>query len=91
MPSLTQWPESYYAQTHLQVIRESNGDYEVAFDNNEGGYNFQKSFSRREFILFYQDYDRLIAIQNTLFRAGLIYKLVDLQPFVSPSSRSVKF
>ncbi len=68
------------AYSHSQyVIRESNGDYEVAFDNNEGGYNFQKSFSRREFLLFYQDYDRLMAIQNTLFRAGLIYKLVDLQ------------
>ncbi len=67
-----------YSHIHY-IIQKSNGDYEVTFDNNEGGYNYQKTFSRREFILFYQDYDRLLAIQNTLFRTGLIYKLVDLQ------------
>jgi hypothetical protein len=62
---------------HLKVL--NNGDYEIDFHNTERGYKFRTKFTRRDFFLFYRDYDRLLAIQKVLLQAGLIYKLMEIQ------------
>lgn len=67
-----------YSHGHY-VINKNNGDYEIDFHNTERGYNFRTKFTRRDFFLFYRDYDRLLAIQKVLLQAGLIYKLMEMQ------------
>jgi len=53
-------------------ITEVNMDYIIHFKNNEQGYNFDKTFTKKEMMLFYQDYDRLIMIQTLLLNSALI-------------------
>lgn len=53
-------------------ITEVKEDYIIHFKNNEQGYNSDKSFTTKEMMLFYQDYDRLIAIQTLLLNSALI-------------------
>jgi hypothetical protein len=54
------------------TINKRDGRYVIHFKNTEGGYNFEKTFTETDAMLFYQDYARLIAIQTLLLNSVLI-------------------
>jgi hypothetical protein len=53
------------------TIEYSDKGFKIHFQNSEQGYNFDKSFTEKELLLFYQDYDRLIAVQTLLLNSAL--------------------
>jgi hypothetical protein len=53
------------------TIEYSDKGFKIHFQNSEQGYNFDKSFTEKELLLFYQDYDRLIALQTLLLNSAL--------------------
>ena len=53
-------------------ITQIKNDHILNFNNKEQGYNFVKSFMKKEMLFFYQDYDRLIMIQTLLLNSALI-------------------
>ena len=54
------------------VINKRDKRYVIHFKNTEDGYNFDKTFTEKDMLLFYQDYDRSIAIQTLLLNSALI-------------------
>ena len=48
------------------------GYYEIHFKNLEQGYQFDKTFTQRELLYFYEDYYKLIAIQALLLDSTLL-------------------
>lgn len=59
------------SHAHFTINNVSTG-YKIHFKNTEEGYNFDRIFSEKDILLFYQDYVRLIAIQTTLLNSALI-------------------
>jgi hypothetical protein len=53
------------------TIEYSDKGFKIHFQNSEQGYNFDKSFTEKELLLFYQYYDRLIAVQTLLLNSAL--------------------
>ena len=60
------------SHAHFTINDTGNGYYEIHFKNFEQGYRFDKTFTQKELLYFYQDYDRLIAIQTLLLDSALI-------------------
>jgi len=56
---------------HFTISKLGKG-YKIHFKNTEQGYNFEKVFTEKELSLFYQDYERSIAIQTVLLNTTLI-------------------
>ena len=60
------------SHAHFMINDTGKGYYEIHFKNLEQGYQFDKTFTQRELLHFYQDYDRLIAIQALLLDSALL-------------------
>ena len=60
------------SHAHFTINDTGNGYYEIHFKNFEQGYRFDRTFTQKELLYFYQDYDRLIAIQTLLLDSALI-------------------
>jgi hypothetical protein len=60
------------SHAHFTINDTGSGYYEIRFKNFEHGYRFDKTFTQKELLYFYQDYDRLIAIQTLLLDSALI-------------------
>jgi hypothetical protein len=58
------------SHAHFSVDYSDKG-YKIHFQNSEDGYSFDKAFTEEELLLFYQDYDRLIAVQTLLLNSAL--------------------
>jgi hypothetical protein len=54
------------------IINKKDKGYMIHFKNTEEGYNFDKTFTEKDMLFFYQDYDRSIAIQTLLLNSALI-------------------
>jgi hypothetical protein len=59
------------SHAHFVINKRGNG-YLIHFKNSEDGYNFDKTYTEKDMLLFYQDYDRAIAIQTLLLNSALI-------------------
>jgi hypothetical protein len=58
------------SHAHFSIDYSDKG-YKIHFQNSKDGYNFDKVFTEKELLLFYQDYDRLIAVQTLLLNSAL--------------------
>jgi hypothetical protein len=54
------------------IINKRDMGYMIHFNNTEEGYNFDKTFTEKDMLFLYQDYDRSIAIQTLLLNSALI-------------------
>lgn len=60
------------------VITNDSNDFTVHFNNTEDGYIFQKTYSRKELLNFYEDYDRVTNIVSRLLNVRLLYSFLNL-------------
>jgi hypothetical protein len=60
-----------------EIVKDQNNDWLVKFDNSKKGYNFHKTFTRKEFQRFFDDFSLLFKIQ-----LHLMYTL-ELLPLLS--------
>jgi hypothetical protein len=58
------------------AIHNKGGVYLIRFKNKEKGYNFVKTFTGTQLLLFYQDYTRLIVIQTLLLNSALLMEFL---------------
>jgi hypothetical protein len=47
---------------HWEIIKDNNNDWSIQFDNTEKGYNFHKTFTRKEFHRFFDDFSMLFKL-----------------------------
>lgn len=60
------------------VITNDSNDFTVHFNNTEDGYIFQKTYSRKELLNFYEDYDRVTNIVSRLLNVRLLFSFLNL-------------
>jgi hypothetical protein len=68
------------AASHARFVikNDLNGDFAIHFNNTEDGYGFQRIYSRKELLNFYQDYDRMTIITSRLLNVRLLYSFLNL-------------
>ena len=68
------------ATAHARFIIENDsmGDFKVRFSNLAKGYSFNETYSRKELIFFYQDYDRMTIIHSRLLTIRSLYSYLNL-------------
>lgn len=68
------------ATAHARFIirRDYVGDFAIHFNNTDDGYSFQRVYSRKELLNFYQDYDRMTIITTRLLVIRLLYSFLNL-------------
>lgn len=54
---------------HWEIIKDNNNDWSIQFDNTEKGYNFHKTFTRKEFQRFFDSFSMLFKLQLHLMYA----------------------
>lgn len=69
------------AHAKFKIYKES-GDLVIDFNNTDQGYRFQRRYSRKELLHFYQDYDRLTNNHVQLLTIRLLYAFLNMN-FVS--------
>jgi hypothetical protein len=71
------------AHAKFKIEKDSTGDFIICFNNIDEGYSFQKTFSRKDLLNFYQDYDRMTIIHTQLLTIRLLYSFLNMN-FVYP-------
>jgi hypothetical protein len=66
------------AHARFKIENDSMGDFNVRFSNTGKGYSFKNTYSRRELLLLYQDYDRMTIIHSRLLTIRLLYAYLNL-------------
>jgi hypothetical protein len=68
------------ATAHAKFIikNDPSGDFIIDFNNTELGYSFQNTFSRKQLLQFYQDYDRMTTIYTQLLSIRLLSSFLNL-------------
>ncbi|HKI08672.1 MAG TPA: hypothetical protein VKA09_09780 [Nitrososphaeraceae archaeon] len=68
------------ATSHARFVIKNDpaGDFVIHFNNAEDGYAFQRIYSRKELLNFYQDYDRMTIITSRLLNVRLLYSFLNL-------------
>jgi hypothetical protein len=68
------------ATAHARFIIEndSTGDFMIHFNNTGYGYSFHKTYSRKELLYFYQDYDRITIIYTRLLIIRTLYSYLNI-------------
>jgi succinate dehydrogenase flavin-adding protein (antitoxin of CptAB toxin-antitoxin module) len=65
------------AHARFDIISAS-GDFAVHFKNTEDGYAFERTYSRKELLDFYEDYDRMTLIVSRLLYLRLLHSFLNL-------------
>jgi hypothetical protein len=60
----------------MQEIYSTDEDYLIKFNNQEEGWNFNKTFTRVNLLFFYQDLDRLYRLYMWLCSLKLLYSFL---------------
>jgi hypothetical protein len=66
------------AHAKFRIENNSTDDFIISFNNTDEGYSYQKTFSRKDLLGFYQDYDRMITIHTRLLTIKLLYSLLNM-------------
>ncbi len=57
-------------------IKSIDNSIEVHFNNQEKGYDFTKEMTKRDLLVFYQDFDRMTVIQSKLLSLALLITFI---------------
>jgi hypothetical protein len=66
------------AHARFIIEKDSSGDFAISFNNTGGGYSFHKTYSRKELLYFYQDYDRMTIIYTRLLIIRTLYSFLNI-------------
>jgi hypothetical protein len=66
------------AHAKFKIENDSTGDFIIHFNNIDEEYSFQRTFSRKDLLSFYQDYDRMTTIHTQLLTVRLLYSLLNM-------------
>jgi hypothetical protein len=66
------------AHAKFRIENNSTEDFIISFNNTDEGYSYQKIFSRKDLLGFYQDYDRMTIIHTRLLTIKLLYSLLNM-------------
>lgn len=64
------------AHAKFKIESDPAGDFLIAFNNTDKKYSFQKSFSRRQLLQFYQDYDRMTVTYTRLLTVRSLHSFL---------------
>jgi hypothetical protein len=62
----------------FKIENDSTGDFIIHFNNIDEEYSFQRTFSRKDLLGLYQDYDRMTTIYTQLLTVRLLYSFVNM-------------
>jgi hypothetical protein len=66
------------AHARFKIKDDSLDDFAIHFNNTDDGYSFQRVYSRKELLQFYQDYDRMTIITTRLLIIRSLYSFLNL-------------
>ena len=73
-------------RTDVRAIRDATAhakfkinktNYQISFQNNEGGYDFTLTITGEELLFYYRDYDRMLNLQSRLSSITLLVALLN--------------
>jgi hypothetical protein len=66
------------AHAKFKIDSDSMGDFIIHFNNTDEHYSFQATFSRKELLHYYQDYDRMTSFYTQLLSITLLYSFLNM-------------